>query len=65
MAGKRRIRKLLRGMASITTAGVLLQASCGSSDIRAVLAGVDAATRELENQDQITLAEFILSQLGD
>ena len=64
MAGKRRMRKLFRGLVSITTAGVLLQASCGSGDIRAVLAGVDAATRELEDQNQITLGEFILNQLG-
>ncbi len=63
MNRKRNFSRILQTMATFSCAGTLFASSCSSSEIRAVTAGIDALTQELDNNDDISFGDFLISQL--
>lgn len=58
---------LLRTVAGLSVSGVLLSVSCSGSELRAVVAGIEAAASFLDNRGQyhdedITFGEWFLSE---
>ena len=51
--------------ASAGAAGLLLASSCNLADLQAVAVGVDAATQYLEDEDDMTFGEWLMSELDD
>ena len=61
-----RFRNLLRAVVGLTAAGMLFATSCSATGLRAIAAGFDAATTELDHQDDdLTFGEWLLSELDD
>jgi len=58
---------LWRSLAGIASASVLFASSCGAAELRAVLAGVDAAADRLErnHDDDISFGDWLADELDD
>jgi hypothetical protein len=51
MSNKRTAENLTKALAVLSTAGVLLATTCTSEQLQAVVVGIEAAARELNEQD--------------
>lgn len=66
MIRNRLFKKLLRAAVGVGAAGMLFGASCTASGLRAIAAGVEAATSQLEQQDNdISFRDWLLNELED
>lgn len=65
MSIKHTARKLGKIAVSFSVAGTLLATSCGTDELRALAAGIQAATNQLDDDNDITFVEFLLSELDD
>ncbi|MGB2986277.1 MAG: hypothetical protein WBE26_10370 [Phycisphaerae bacterium] len=68
MSTKRIANDLFKTAAGLCAAGVLLGSSCSSSELEAIVTGVEAAANSLDNrehEDNITFGEWLLSELDD
>lgn len=63
---KARIKNGIRIAMAFGGSGLFFSSSCSSSDIRAVVAGLEAAAHEL-NQDEndVTFLDWVQSELDD
>ncbi len=65
---KRTANDLLKAAVALTAAGVLLGTSCSSSELQAVVAGLEAVAHSFDDNardNDITFGEWLLSELDD
>jgi len=68
MLKKFSVTNLVKVAAGLCTAGMLFAASCAADDVRALMIGVDAAARYLDNgstDDDISFSDWLMDELGD
>ena len=60
-------RRILQCAAAVSAAGMLFGATCTSDGIRAVAAGLEAATTQLNHEydDDISFGDWLLDELDD
>lgn len=63
---KTRIRNGIRFVVAFGGSGLFFSSSCSSTDIRAVVAGLEAAAQELnEDENDVTFLDWVQSELDD
>ncbi len=68
MSLKRGARDLGKTIVALCGAGIMLGTSCGAKELEAIMAGIDAAARQLNaggNNDDINFGDWLLSELDD
>ncbi len=65
MLFKRLATRALVSAAGLSLAGTVLAGGCGSDALDAVAAGLNAAAQALNEDDQPTFGEWLLSELDD
>ena len=66
----RAAKRLLRTIVGLSACGTALAVSCGSSELRAVVAGIEAAAGSLDRtnrgaEEDISFGEWLLSEFDD
>jgi hypothetical protein len=58
---------LMKALAALCAAGVVLAASCSPNQMRAIMVGFEAATDSLEGRDRsdINFSDWLMSELDD
>lgn len=65
---KRTATGLLRAAVGLSAMGALLGATCSSEELRAVISGLEAVARSLDDadhNDDVTFGEWFLSEFDD
>ncbi|MBI4717824.1 MAG: hypothetical protein HY763_08480 [Planctomycetes bacterium] len=65
MTPKQVFGRTMRGLVAALAGGMLAASSCETADVRAVIAGLDAAADQINDDENISFGEWVSSQLDD